>query len=187
MTNEVYFMVPSGTGPEPKYEPYLMVPSTGVEPEVYLMNPTGQPLPPGGPEGGGETVWTVWGAALDFQSAWTNGSFTTTPGDYTGGGYIMTVPGGYTKAKLVGIDGYWTYTAGTLFCGSLWVKTLVEAKLGGTGTLYGAPGGYPDAVAEWKTVSVEIALGTDRKIHVGYHNDTPVAGPYMQFRIFLAP
>jgi hypothetical protein len=184
LTNEVYFMVPSGTGPLPKYEPYLMVPSTGVEPEVYLMNPTGQPLPPGGPEGGGgPTVWTLWAPLEYFYSNQASGSFTTTPGDYEGGGYVMTTPGGYTQAKLVAVDGAWAFGVGD-YCGSLWVKTLTEAKLGGTGKRGML---IPEATAEWATVSVEIALGTDKKINVGYHNDTPYGTGYVRFRIYLAP
>jgi hypothetical protein len=188
MPDEVYQMVP-GIEKE-KYEPYLMTPLTGEpeNPEVYLMNPTGQPMPPGGPNGGpfGETIWTLYDVSKEFRSDYATTTFNNTPGDWTGvsPAYIVTAPFGYTKVKIVGFNGAWTYSAAPLYCGSLWLKSAIQAQLAGSGSLYGST---VPAAAEWASVIIEINLGADRKFGWGYNNPSPVAGAwYLQFRVYLA-
>ncbi len=190
MTYEVYQMVPAGTEEKPKPEVYQMTPSGTVEqpkPEVYQMVPIGQPITGAGAGGvTGPTVWTLYDASEEFQSDHASASFNTIPGDWSGvsPAYIITAPAGYTKARIVGFNGAWTYTAAAWFCGSLWLKSAAQAQLGGSGTLYASA--IP-AAAEWKTVDININLGADRKFGWGYNNPAPVVGAiYLQFRVYLA-
>jgi hypothetical protein len=161
MTNEVYFMVPSGTGPEPKYEPYLMVPSTGVEPEVYYMNPTGQPEPPEVPN-----PWEYIGVFNCPMSSGT-ATFTFEPGDYTNGYKLYSLPS-YTRLRIKYKSGaiYYGAVSGIYRAGCGW-KTQIDF-----GSCSNAPG--PDGAAnaaqaaiEAQGMTIEIEMGGDGYLYNG--------------------
>jgi hypothetical protein len=162
VTNEVYFMVPSGTGPEPKYEPYLMVPSTGVEPEVYLMNPIEKPEPP--------RVWHLI-TLITFNILQATSTYDyTNPANYIGGALIGTFPG-YKFFKIVYSSGYYyrgailnDYRTGVGF------KTRIE--IGGSD-----PGSYAtpaEAIAGGNGSTVELAAGSDCSLYCGSYMSAPL-------------
>lgn len=186
MVHEVYYMTPKVTPEGGKPEVYQMTPA-GVhdegKPEVYFMNPKGQPIPPESTTPGVVT-WKLWVSWAEFLSSNTSTSFNTTPGDWSGvaGADRWTAPAGTTMVKIIGKAGYWTKTIGSAYCGSLWFKSVIEAKRAGSGAFYGTT---TAATAEWTAQTLTINLDSSRYFVCGY-NCTPVALGYMKFEIWIA-
>ncbi|MBN2224955.1 MAG: hypothetical protein JW765_09800 [Deltaproteobacteria bacterium] len=165
---------------------YYMTKTTGGEGTYYMTRIDSTLVEEGAPGGGGGVTYSwipylstiQWGGPAMPSASWNN-----SPGSFTGAYGIYTAPAGYNYARIVGTAGYWRNSSG-MYVGSLWLKSMIDANLAGSGTTYGASA---SASADWIGSSAIVELSASRQFVFGYYDPTPTScQDYVTLQLYLS-